>query len=174
MTCLGLFRLLMKGIFGPYVLWPLDKRLIFWLVTRIRTRDYTVRSLSFCFCKAKNHFVTELLGTLVIVSCHLSLRLSGRIGEWAGSCRPFFVIITHQPVISFQDLYVQPFQICSSFFLCVCLHLWHLSNLLWTTNENNLPYLADCRMKVSPLFLICTSLIFSSLCFTKLPCRSHG
>ena len=29
-TCLGLFRLLMKVIFGPYVLWPLDKKLIFW------------------------------------------------------------------------------------------------------------------------------------------------
>jgi hypothetical protein len=32
-TCLGLFRLLMMGIFGPYVLWPLDKKLIFWIVT---------------------------------------------------------------------------------------------------------------------------------------------
>ena len=41
-TCLGLFRLLMKGIFGPYVLWPLDKKLIFWIVTRVSTRDYTV------------------------------------------------------------------------------------------------------------------------------------
>ena len=25
----GLFRTLMKGIFNPYVLWPLDKKLIF-------------------------------------------------------------------------------------------------------------------------------------------------
>ena len=25
----GFFRLIMKGIFGPYVLWPLDKKLIF-------------------------------------------------------------------------------------------------------------------------------------------------
>ena len=25
----GFFRLLMKGIFGPYVLWPFDKKLIF-------------------------------------------------------------------------------------------------------------------------------------------------
>ena len=41
-TCLGLFRLLMKGIFGPYVLWPLDKKLIFWIVTRISACDYTV------------------------------------------------------------------------------------------------------------------------------------
>ena len=41
-TCLGLFRLLMKGIFGPYVLWPLDKKLIFWIVTRVSARDYTV------------------------------------------------------------------------------------------------------------------------------------
>ena len=36
------YRLLMKGIFGPYVLWHFDKKLIFWLVTRIRIRDYTV------------------------------------------------------------------------------------------------------------------------------------
>ena len=41
-TCLGLFRLLMKEIFGPYVLWPLDKKLIFWIVTRASARDYTV------------------------------------------------------------------------------------------------------------------------------------
>ena len=41
-TCLGLFRLLMKGIFGPYVLWPLDKKLIFWIVTSVSARDYTV------------------------------------------------------------------------------------------------------------------------------------
>ena len=41
-TCFGLFRLLMKGIFGPYVLWPLDKKLIFWIVTRVSARDYTV------------------------------------------------------------------------------------------------------------------------------------
>ena len=34
----GFFRLFMKGIFDPYVLWPFDKKLIF----RIRTRDYTV------------------------------------------------------------------------------------------------------------------------------------
>ena len=41
-TCLGLFRLLMKGIFGPYVLWPMDKKLIFWIVTRVSARDYTI------------------------------------------------------------------------------------------------------------------------------------
>ena len=39
----GSFRLLMKGIFGPYVLYvPFDKNLIFKLVKRTRTRDYTV------------------------------------------------------------------------------------------------------------------------------------
>ena len=38
----GFFRLFMKGIFCPYVIWPFDKKLIFKLVTRIRTRDYTV------------------------------------------------------------------------------------------------------------------------------------
>ena len=34
--------MLMKGIFGPYVLWPFDKKLIFWIVTRVSARDYTV------------------------------------------------------------------------------------------------------------------------------------
>ena len=32
----------MKGIFGPYVLLPFDKKLIFKLVMRIRTHDYMV------------------------------------------------------------------------------------------------------------------------------------
>ena len=38
----GLFRLLMKGIFDPYLLWPFCKTLIFLLVTGISTRDFTV------------------------------------------------------------------------------------------------------------------------------------
>ena len=38
----GFFRLFMKGIFDPYVLWPFGKKLVFYLVTSIRTRDYTV------------------------------------------------------------------------------------------------------------------------------------
>ena len=38
----GFFRLLMKGIFGPYVHGPFDKKLIVKLVTRIRTCDYMV------------------------------------------------------------------------------------------------------------------------------------
>ena len=41
-TCLGLYRLLMKGIFDPYVLWPFGKKLIFWLLTRVSTHDFTV------------------------------------------------------------------------------------------------------------------------------------
>ena len=32
----------MKGIFGPHVLWPLGKKLIFWIVTCVSARDYTV------------------------------------------------------------------------------------------------------------------------------------
>ena len=32
----------MKGIFGPYVVWLFDKKLIFQLVTRIRTPDYAI------------------------------------------------------------------------------------------------------------------------------------
>ena len=38
----GLFRLSIKGIFNPSVLWPFGKNFIFELVTRVRTRDYTV------------------------------------------------------------------------------------------------------------------------------------
>ena len=37
-------RLLMKGIFDSYVLWPFDKKFIFELVTRVNTPDYTVHS----------------------------------------------------------------------------------------------------------------------------------
>ena len=36
------FILLMKGIFGPYVLRPFDNKLILLLVTRIRIRNYTI------------------------------------------------------------------------------------------------------------------------------------
>ena len=35
----GLYRLLMKGIFDAYALWPFDKKIFFELVTRIDTCD---------------------------------------------------------------------------------------------------------------------------------------
>ena len=38
---------IMKWIFGPCVVWPFDKKLIFRLVTHIRTRDYTVYIISY-------------------------------------------------------------------------------------------------------------------------------
>ena len=38
----GIYGLLMKGIFDAYVLWPFDKKLISWLVSQIRTGDFTV------------------------------------------------------------------------------------------------------------------------------------
>ena len=38
----GFFRLLMKGIFDAYVLWPFGKKLIFELVMCVSTRDSTV------------------------------------------------------------------------------------------------------------------------------------
>ena len=41
-THAGFSRLLMKGIFDPYVLSPFDKKVISKLVTCVRTRDYTV------------------------------------------------------------------------------------------------------------------------------------
>ena len=37
----GFFRLINNGIFNTYVLWPLDEKLIFYLVTRVKTRSYT-------------------------------------------------------------------------------------------------------------------------------------
>ena len=40
-THAGFFRLLMKGIFDPYVLGPFDEKFISKLVTCVRTRDYT-------------------------------------------------------------------------------------------------------------------------------------
>ena len=40
-TC-RLFQIAKKGMFDHYVLWPFDKKLIFSLVTCIRTRDYMV------------------------------------------------------------------------------------------------------------------------------------
>ena len=41
----GFFRLLMKEILDPYVLWPFDKKLISSLVTRVRTRNYNLDGL---------------------------------------------------------------------------------------------------------------------------------
>ena len=38
----GLFRLLIRGIFNLYVLWPFDKKLIFLLVTHVNTCDFAV------------------------------------------------------------------------------------------------------------------------------------
>ena len=40
----GLLRLSVKGIFNAYVRWPFGRNFIFELVTRVRTRDYTVFS----------------------------------------------------------------------------------------------------------------------------------
>ena len=38
----GFYRLLIKMIFDAYVLWPYGKKIIFELVTHVRTRDSTV------------------------------------------------------------------------------------------------------------------------------------
>ena len=38
----GISKLLMKGIFDAYVLWPFDKKLILELVTHVSTPNYTV------------------------------------------------------------------------------------------------------------------------------------
>ena len=38
----GIYILLMKGIFDAYLLWPFDKKFIFELVARVYTHHYTV------------------------------------------------------------------------------------------------------------------------------------
>ena len=43
----GLFRLAMKVIFDAYVLWPFSKNFLFELVTRVKTRDFTVSQVQF-------------------------------------------------------------------------------------------------------------------------------
>ena len=43
----GFFQLLMKGIFDPYVLWTFDKKLISWLVMRVRTCNFSVSKAFF-------------------------------------------------------------------------------------------------------------------------------
>ena len=40
----GIYRLLMKGIFDSHVLWSFEKKLIFELVMRVKTRYFTVIS----------------------------------------------------------------------------------------------------------------------------------
>ena len=38
----GLFKLLMKGIFDAYVLWPFDQKCVFEFLRRVNTRDFTL------------------------------------------------------------------------------------------------------------------------------------
>ena len=90
MSCLeahiGFFRLFMKGIFGPYIMWPFDKKQIFELVTRIRTRDYTVATkivnlTSSCFqlnwhCTARSYKKLETLRKFVnLIKMYRSIKL---------------------------------------------------------------------------------------------------
>ena len=56
----GFFRLLMKGIFVSYLLWPFDKKLISYIVALIRTHDCTVYDLR---CRVKT--VLALLCSLL-------------------------------------------------------------------------------------------------------------
>ena len=50
----GFFRLLMKGIFDPYVLWPFDKKFIFELITWVRTHEYNEEKQGLFSKKHKN------------------------------------------------------------------------------------------------------------------------
>ena len=99
----GFFRLLMKGIFEPYVLWPFDKKLIFLLVTHVRTRDYTV----FCI-----HRVTgkENSNLLYGGNIYTSIFSTESPSSHPDSCTP-----THSP-LTFE----------------FCLLLWSFSHLRQT------------------------------------------
>ena len=41
----GIYRLLMKRIFGDYILRPFDKKMFFELLTRVNTCDFTVSQI---------------------------------------------------------------------------------------------------------------------------------
>ena len=61
----GFYRLLMKGIFDAYVLWPLEKIIFFEFVTRVNTPDFVVCRFSwqyFCIFLLKvSYFRKDLL-----------------------------------------------------------------------------------------------------------------
>ena len=60
-THAGFFRLLMKGIFDPYVLWPFEKNLI----SKLVTRDYLIIDI-----RTTHQFA--------LADCCTKVRLSGR------------------------------------------------------------------------------------------------
>ena len=51
---LRIFRLLMKGKFDSYVLWPLAKNIQNWIVDRCTARDFTVHKLSIIHGQTRN------------------------------------------------------------------------------------------------------------------------
>ena len=68
---IGIYRLLMKGIFDAYVLWPFDKKFVFELVTWVNTHDFTI------FVTITNAAIPEVrLSIAIVLSCPL-------IGCWA-------------------------------------------------------------------------------------------
>ena len=83
----GFFRLPMKGIFDPYDLWPFDNKLIYQLVTHVRTRNYTVsmqeftiKQLSFVSSKVASGFnistweIFVFFSYKIVVQCRHDLR----------------------------------------------------------------------------------------------------
>ena len=67
----------MKGVLGPYV--PFDKKLIFELVTRIRTRDYTVYELIWWGLFSLHVFQTNQHSYQIIFYNIYSLKISATI-----------------------------------------------------------------------------------------------
>ena len=71
----------MKGIFGPYVLWPLDQKLIFWIVTRVSARDYTVCDFKPCifmnkiYIKPDPVFIFQRMGMIIDFSKWIALEI---------------------------------------------------------------------------------------------------
>ena len=71
----GLFRLFMKGIFGPYIMWPFDKKQIFELVTRIRTLTSSCFQLNW-HCTARLYKKLETLRKFVnLIKMYRSIKL---------------------------------------------------------------------------------------------------
>ena len=66
----------MKGMFDPYVLWLFDKKLISWLVTHVKTLDYTVwvveKRSSMALYSCLNVWIFQLWMTFRKVTRHIN------------------------------------------------------------------------------------------------------
>ena len=75
----GLFRLLMKGIFYPYVLWPFDKMLISELVLRISIRNFTIYNILSTILQHFNMIKSSFSLLLVDGTLHWGMYPTGKV-----------------------------------------------------------------------------------------------